>query len=257
MRGNRQLYLLLGGVLGILFLLPLNGSARVKKSHEFGDVVLGEMVKNKGQMPVVFRHWTHRAKHSCRLCHVDIEFEMVGATEISEEDNKEGRYCGTCHNGKESFDIRNCSKCHPKNAKDAKEQKRRAKKDFFEFKKTMPQSVYGNKIDWNIAEETGVLKVKDFIEGVTFESESMVSNLREEPMAPKLPGLPNIIFSHKKHVAWTGCGMCHPEPFSLETGKTKMSMKEIAEGKFCGICHGSVAFPLNDCSKCHSRPASQ
>lgn len=245
------------GVLAFLTLLPLKSGASAKKSHEFGEVVLDKMVKNKGQMPVVFRHWNHRAKHSCRLCHVDIEFEMAGDTEIMEEDNKDGRYCGTCHNGKEAFDISQCSKCHPKDANDAKEKERQAKKAFFAFKKKMPNANYGNKIDWNEAEDSGVIVVKDYIEGVTFESENKMSNLRDEPMAPTLPGLPGIIFSHKLHVAWTGCGMCHPAPFALETGKTKMSMKEISDGKFCGVCHGSVAFPLNDCSKCHSTPVSQ
>ena len=244
-------------ILGILGMFPLDSNANAKKSHEFGNVVLDEMVRNKGQMPVVFRHWNHRAKHSCRLCHVDIEFEMNGTTEIMEEDNKDGRYCGTCHNGKEVFDISECSKCHPKDAKDAKNKERAAKRAFFAFKKNMPQSNYGNKIDWNKAEASGVVKVKDYIEGVSFESENMVSNFRDEPLAPRLPGLPGIIFSHKKHVKWSGCGMCHPEPFALETGKTKMSMKEISEGKFCGRCHGSVAFPLNDCNKCHSKPVSQ
>ena len=242
------------GVLAVLFLFPLGSSAQVKKSHEFGDVVLDEMVRNKGQMPVVFRHWVHRSKHSCRLCHVDIEFEMSGETEIMEEDNKDGRYCGTCHNGKETFDISECSKCHPKDAKDAQQKEREAKSKFFKFKKSLPPSVYGNKIDWNKAEASGAIIVKDYIEGVSFASESIMSNLRDEPLAPTLPGLPGIIFSHKKHVKWNGCGMCHPTPFALDTGKTKMSMKEITEGKFCGICHGSVAFPLNDCSKCHSAP---
>nr|MBF0221834.1 hypothetical protein [Desulfobulbaceae bacterium] len=245
------------GVLAVLGLLPIDSTAQVKKSHEYGEVVLDKMVKNKGQMPVVFRHWNHRAKHSCRLCHVDIEFEMAGETEIMEEDNKDGRYCGTCHNGKESFDISECSKCHPKDTNDAKEKERRAKRAFFEFKKNMPNANYGNKIDWNQAEAAGTIVVKDYIEGVTFDSENKVSNLRDEPIAPKLPGLPGIIFSHKLHVAWNGCGMCHPEPFALETGKTEMSMKEITEGKFCGICHGSVAFPLNDCNNCHSTPVSQ
>ena len=28
----------------------------------------------------------------------------------------------------------------------------------------MPKSVYGNKIDWNEAEASGVIKVKDYIE---------------------------------------------------------------------------------------------
>lgn len=231
--------------------------AAVQKSHEFGNVTLDKVVRDKGQMPVIFRHWTHRSKNSCRLCHVDIEFGMDGQTEITEEDNKEGRYCGVCHNGKEAFSVSECSKCHPKDDKDAKQQERAAKKEFFNFQKKMPRAIYGNKIDWNKAEEDGIVVVQDFIPGVTFKPEKMTSNLKDEPMSPRLAGLPDIIFSHQKHVAWAGCGMCHPDTFALEAGKTKMSMKEISAGKYCGICHGKVAFPLNDCSTCHSKPVSQ
>ncbi len=120
----------------------------------------------------------------------------------------------------------------------------------------MPRSSYGNKIDWNMAEDQGVITTKDFIEGVSFPENSMGTAAKDEPRTPQLKGLPGIIFSHKKHVAWTGCGMCHPEPFALKTGKTKMSMKEIDNGNFCGMCHRFVAFPLNDCGKCHSQPVN-
>jgi len=244
-------------VSGFMFIFPVSSTARTLKSHEYGNVVLDKMVKDKGQMPVVFRHWTHRAKHSCRLCHVDIEFGMDGETEIFEEDNKEGRFCGVCHNGTEAFIISQCSRCHPKDSKDAKAMERKAKKTFFDLKKKMPQAMYGNKIDWTMAEDDGVITVKDYIEGVSFEPEKLMSNVRNEPVSPKLPDLPGIIFSHKKHVVWNGCGMCHPEHFALENGKTNMSMKDITDGKFCGICHGSVAFPINNCNNCHSEPVSQ
>lgn len=241
----------------LAFALAQQASAEVKKSHEFGDVLMESSLKNNSQLPVVFRHWVHRSKHSCRLCHVDIEFSMeAGATGVTEDDNKAGRYCGTCHNGKEAFKVSECTKCHPKNEKDAADQDRVNKKAFFEFQKKMPRALYGNKIDWNKAEDDGLITAKDFIEGVTFPEQSMVTNTRDEPMSPTLPGLPDIIFSHKKHVAWTGCGMCHPSTFALESGKTKMTMKAITDGQFCGICHGSVAFPLNDCAKCHSKPVS-
>lgn len=236
----------------MILTVPLAASAR-KSSHEFGDVAMNRYTQ-KGQLPVTFRHWVHRSKHSCRLCHVDLEFGMVaGATDITEADNKAGRYCGACHNGKEAFAIAECEKCHLKDVKSMREKDRQMKAAFYKYKANLPKSIYGNKIDWTIAEEMGLVKAKDFIKGVTFPNKDRrMANLRDEPQTPKLKGLPGIIFSHKKHVAWTGCGMCHPEQFALETGKTDMTMKEISNKKFCGICHTSVAFPLNDCSKCHS-----
>jgi c(7)-type cytochrome triheme protein len=64
--------------------------------------------------------------------------------------------------------------------------------------------------------------------------------------------LPDIIFSHQKHVTWNGCGMCHPQPFELKNGTTDINMQQIIDGKLCGDCHGTVAFQINDCALCHS-----
>lgn len=233
-----------------------NGVAGVK-SHLYGDVEMGQVNKNNPVMPVTFRHWTHRDKYTCRLCHVDIEFSQYpGETGVVEDDNRDGRYCGACHNGKEAFAVKGCSECHPKDKNHQKQLARKAKKDFFAFRKGMPPSMYGNKIDWMKAEAEGKVKPRDTLPGISFDQKKMVINRRDEPRTPKLPGLPDIIFSHSKHVVWNGCGMCHPESFAIETGKTDMSMKEIIAGKFCGRCHGTVAFPLNDCSRCHSKPVS-
>jgi c(7)-type cytochrome triheme protein len=234
-----------------------NAEAARQKSHEYGNVVMDQYVKKGVKDSVIFRHWNHRAKHSCRLCHVDIEFSMqAGETGLLEDDNQDGRYCGVCHDGKEAFTIKKCEECHVKNSKDLKDKNKANKKKYHELKKKLPKSRYGNKIDWTAADDQGLIKPKDYIEGISFEKKQMMVNLRNEPRTPKLPGLPEIIFSHAKHVVWCGCGMCHPDTFALETGKTEMSMEEIIAGKFCGECHGNVAFPLNDCSRCHSKPVS-
>lgn len=236
---------------------PKQGSA-MTKSHEYGNVVIDRLSQQNQGQAVIFRHWSHRGKYSCRLCHVDIEFSMVrNETGITEDDNKNGRYCGVCHNGKDTFAITECTKCHAKDARDAAKMEADAKQAFFTMAKTLPRSPYGNKIDWNKAEEENRISAKDFIEGVSFPDKDLMKNTRDEPRSPSLPGLPGIIFSHSKHVAWTGCGMCHPEPYALESGKTEMKMKDITDGKFCGVCHGTVAFPLSDCTNCHSKPVTQ
>ncbi|HHS83474.1 MAG TPA: cytochrome C, partial [Gammaproteobacteria bacterium] len=58
---------------------------------------------------------------------------------------------------------------------------------------------------------------------------------------------------HNAHTYWLGCENCHPAIFVMGKGKNKMSMVEISEGKWCGRCHGKVAFPLTDCSRCHTQ----
>lgn len=229
----------------------------VAKSHKYGDVEMSQPEQNKSVLPVIFRHSTHRDKYTCRLCHVDLEFAQVaGGTGVIEDDNRDGRYCGACHNGKQAFEITLCAKCHPKNQTERQELDRKGKEDFFKAKKILPPARYGNKIDWIMAENTGKIKLQDSLPGITMPQQDMVVNRRDEPRTPSLAGLPGIIFSHSKHVVWNGCGMCHPEPYALEAGKTKMTMKEIISGKYCGRCHGTVAFPINDCSLCHSKPVT-
>ncbi len=54
---------------------------------------------------------------------------------------------------------------------------------------------------------------------------------------------------------WNGCEVCHPEIFmGRKRGATKYSMQEIEQDKFCGACHTTVAFPVEDCGRCHSQP---
>ncbi len=62
----------------------------------------------------------------------------------------------------------------------------------------------------------------------------------------------DVMFPHDIHTYWLGCENCHPAIFVMGKGKNKMSMAEIAEGKWCGRCHGKVAFPLTDCARCHT-----
>jgi c(7)-type cytochrome triheme protein len=214
---------------------------------------------------VVFDHWLHRAKFTCRLCHVDIGFAMkTGATGIKAADNERGYYCGACHNGKTMsgnetvFDAcaktavpgekARCVRCHSlgKNGK--------PKYDFNDFTERLPRGRFGNGIDWEKAEEQGLIKPVDFLENVSIKRQP-ISAQKDFALGAKMEGMPDIIFSHKKHTVWNGCELCHPEIFvGVKKGTTKYSMAEIFEGKYCGVCHVSVAFPQIDCQRCHTRP---
>ena len=55
-------------------------------------------------------------------------------------------------------------------------------------------------------------------------------------LGAKVEGMPDIIFSHRKHTVWNGCELCHPEIFiGIKKGITEYSMVEIFDGKYCGI----------------------
>ena len=247
-----------------LFLLLLAGltlaQTGVKKKrplpYEYGRIELNNFSKKAGYAPVVFDHWLHRAKFTCRLCHVDIGFAMkAGTTSIKAVDNMQGYYCGACHNGKTAFaacaatppqqDPGKCDRCHSLGKKVAK------KYDFSPFTENFPKGRFGNGIDWEQAELEGKIAPIDFLAGVSIQRDPLGVQ-KDFNLSAKVEGMPEIIFSHKKHTVWNGCELCHPEIFiGVKKGKTQYSMAEIYEGKYCGICHNNVAFPLLDCQRCH------
>ena len=255
---TRNLFRTASSTLLILFLASLaygGPSGKIRKKvppWEYGSVIMNKSSEAAGVKPVVFRHWTHRSKHTCRLCHVDIGFSMEkGADGISKEENFQGMYCGVCHNGKEAFDLKkksNCQRCHSPYplGRDP-----HVKREFFKLASKLPKARDGNKIDWTKAEEMGLIKPKDFIPGVSFPRSKMKHEHGDIRLDAKLAGLQDIIFSHKKHAVWNGCELCHPDIFALKTGMTKFTMQDNFSGRYCGACHGKVAFPQRDCGLCH------
>ena len=233
--------------------------------YEYGRVIINNYSEKAGFAPVVFDHWLHRAKFTCRLCHVDIAFAMKpGATGVKATDNMSGYYCGACHNGKMTLDGiskvfeacskrltaedgRRCERCHSlgKNVK--------REYDFAQFTEKFPKERFGNGINWEKAESEGYIKPVDFLEGVSIKRPALVVQ-KDFSLHAKMEGMPDIIFSHKKHTVWNGCELCHPEIFvGVKKGATKYSMVEIFEGKYCGACHSTVAFPTLDCQRCHTK----
>jgi c(7)-type cytochrome triheme protein len=233
--------------------------------YEFGRVVLNNYSEKADLPPVVFEHWIHRSKFTCRVCHVDIGFAMkAGQTGIRAVDNERGYYCGACHNGKMMVDEKRvfaacskrvnyedqkrCDRCHSLGKKVASDF------DFFAFSQPLPKERFGNGIDWEKAEEMGLINPVAFLDGFTAPKRNLAAQ-KDFDLNPKVEGLPDIIFSHKKHTVWNGCELCHPEIFmGVKKGSSHYTMVDISEGKSCGACHVTVAFPLTDCQRCHSKP---
>ncbi|HVR37486.1 MAG TPA: c(7)-type cytochrome triheme domain-containing protein [Thermoanaerobaculia bacterium] len=63
---------------------------------------------------------------------------------------------------------------------------------------------------------------------------------------------------HAEHVRWLDCANCHPAIFNIRKKTTKhFSMRFNLAGEFCGACHLRVAFPLDDCMRCHPAMENQ
>jgi c(7)-type cytochrome triheme protein len=254
------------GKILIIFLcfLVFNDEAHTRtivKPQEYGMVIIANQSERAGLAPVVFDHWLHRSQFTCRLCHVDIGFAMqAGATNITAATNRQGFYCGACHNGKlryngravfascsEGAPLKNagCERCHSQNKKVLKVN------DFNAFANKMPKKAFGNGIDWEAAEARGFIDPIDFLEGFSTHRPSIKAQ-KDFSIEPNVSWVSDVIFSHKKHAAWNGCEVCHPDIFPIKKGATRYTMFEIDSGEYCGVCHDKVAFPLLACERCHS-----
>ncbi|MDH5648166.1 MAG: hypothetical protein OEY67_00805 [Gammaproteobacteria bacterium] len=62
----------------------------------------------------------------------------------------------------------------------------------------------------------------------------------------------DALFPHSSHTQWLDCSSCHPKIFRYRG--TKITMQDIRERKYCGVCHGPVAFPADadNCGRCHT-----
>jgi c(7)-type cytochrome triheme protein len=213
-------------------------------AEEYGNILINRVSSANNVKPVGFSHWQHRLKYTCRVCHSELGFNMkANTTDITEMANRKGKYCGACHNGKIAFRHNgNCDKCHNGNIAYANK-----KFDVF-FKSPFARTSFGDGINWVESLSQGTILparyVKTKSQDITFDKMLVLDS--------EMNIIPPSIFPHKAHTAWLDCDSCHPEIFNIKKKTTRFfSMSYILKGEFCGVCHLNVAFPMDDCRRCH------
>jgi len=246
--------LILLAVLTVLMLLSDNVSGNMLKfdlwplppPEEYGNILIDRTSRKNNVKPVTFSHWSHRTKYTCRVCHFELGFDFnTNSTDITEEDNKNGLFCGACHNGNIAFGHsgENCEKCHNGDISYGSEK-------FEELRSKLPKAAYGNEIDWAKALKEGAIKPKYSIT----KDEKPLDFDKLLELRAEWSGISPAVFPHKAHVQWLDCANCHPDIFNIKKKTTKhFEMKYILGKKFCGVCHLSVALPVDNCKGCHPR----
>jgi len=248
-----------------LLVVPVTSSGMdVVPAARYGLVQLGNRAAAAKVPPVSFDHWRHRARFTCRVCHVDVGFAMsAGQTGITASTNRSGYHCGACHNGKTvaggkpifascsaGRDVDEdpaCRRCH------AKPDPARLQRDYEAFAERFPRKGQSGAIDWEDAEAKGLIRPIDFVEGTSIRRAPL--KMDKEISISSSGWMTDVLFSHRKHSVWNGCEVCHPEIYpSTKSGTKKTSMIEISSGESCGVCHTKVAFPLAECERCHVKP---
>lgn len=110
----------------------------------------------------------------------------------------------------------------------------------------LPLDHSGN-VDWMTALQLGKIEPRTSVTG----KEHMTS-IDLDIIMKNTASLPNVLFRHKTHTQWMTCSNCHTQIFMPQVGGNFITMAGIMEGEHCGICHGKVAFPPLECSRCHS-----
>lgn len=69
----------------------------------------------------------------------------------------------------------------------------------------------------------------------------------------------DAFFPHSSHTEWLTCESCHPAIFPYRdlglagSEDYGITMDQVFEGEYCGKCHGTVAFVLDSCNRCHTK----
>lgn len=216
--------------------------------EEYGDVLIARTSEKHGVVPVIFSHWVHRSKYSCRVCHGELEFSMQaqGTPIVCDRGKMNGTYCASCHNGTIAFGPREanadtCIRCHNANSSPNREK-------FEKLRRKLPRAEFGNEIDWSRALKEGIIKPRNSLQ----ERTGIIQIKKTLKLRAEMFGIPSAVFPHGTHEEWLDCSSCHPELFAIKKkGTENFTMSRIIKGEFCGVCHLAVAFPLNACRRCH------
>lgn len=227
-------------------------------------------IASAGLAPVVFAHWRHKFYYDCKSCH-DRLFKMQrNEALITQKAIIEGAFCGTCHNGKESFSAdKNCERCHVAGRPGSERMTDMTTVNLTEVEETakklgagwtssklkdgkLPMDKFGN-IDWEELREDGVYRpITKLNKEADNEAQSKIIVFKA-----KVPDIKNVAFDHGHHTSHTECASCHQTIFKDTINGNDVSMSAIASGKFCGACHGKAAFKLADCNRCHTLAPGQ
>jgi len=114
----------------------------------------------------------------------------------------------------------------------------------------LPKSNAGNRIDWVKSLQSGAIAPRVDIADPNKQKQVMDLDIIREVKG----SMPDVVYPHKQHTEWLDCAQCHPKIFVPKKGGNAISMAAILMGQYCGACHGKVAFPVSECTKCHSKP---
>jgi c(7)-type cytochrome triheme protein len=216
--------LLIIGIIGFAATVPADSPSLPLAPAELklpADIVYSHSLS--ADSVVVFRHATHfdAAGRVCTGCHPR-PFSMLSAQHRERHAvMNAGGSCGTCHDGKTAFGVRDASSCRSCHSG----RRPPAQAAATVGRRGAPPPAGGGPPPIVYARSAGS------------------------------PG--KVAFRHATHTRGTSCSACHPAPFRMKALATAASAMHESGG--CGKCHdGKAAFGAQDsksCARCHQGAA--
>ncbi len=103
-----------------------------------------------------------------------------------------------------------------------------------------------DEVNWVAALHDGTIRPRAAIDG---DGDPQAAVFRWDFYFPGPDTSLDAYFPHSSHTEWLECESCHPKVFYYR--ELEVTMDRIFEGDFCGVCHGVVAFSLDNCTRCH------
>jgi len=214
---------------------------------------------------VVFSHANHMnhkgMANNCKVCHYGI-YNFKKKTRYTMADMLKGKSCGTCHNGRLSFSVKECVRCHQ--TKEIVYQVKATGATHFSHKKH--GNLYPNCAVCHpglfAAGNNRAATMKDMEKGKScgachngrkaFGVDKCTTCHPVKEMVFKVKETGPTLFKHAEHIESHHCSDCHPTLFTARKSGNRISMAEMEKGKSCGACHnGKDSFPLKECVRCH------
>jgi len=214
---------------------------------------------------VVFNHRQHfeqpGIKNNCKTCH-NVIFNLRNKNRYTMADMEKGKSCGACHNGKRSFDLKDCIQCHK--VSEVVMKVKETGPVTFSHKKHLVKykcAVCHTKI-YDMANKKPVTMAqmeKGKSCGTCHNGKDAFSSgdcLKCHPVRDidfKVKDTGDVKFSHELHTGMFKCNDCHVKLYLPSAKNKRTTMAEMEAGKSCGACHNDKAgFTVKEnCDRCH------
>ena len=217
-------------------------------------------VKETG--PTIFKHAQHIESHHCSDCHTRLYGTKRRGTKVSMAEMEKGKSCGACHNGKDSFPLKECIRCHQ--VKEIAYRVDATGATHFSHKKHLEinpdcrvchPAVFAagfNKRATMAEMENGSSCGACHNGKNAFDVKSCTTCHPAGDIIFKVKETGPTRFPHSAHIEAHHCSDCHTKLYPTTRRAKKVTMAEMEKGKSCGACHNAKdSFPLKNCASCH------